>query len=233
VEWQFKDVLWFIAATFLSWTRQLVSIESLMMTIYRVPKIELDTGTDWTAVWTAVGTSLATITVVLITTLYTAYSFRKTIKAQKELADAQEASRIAHSKAEAVARSRQDWINSLRDEVALFIATGDELAAASGKLRDKTPPTPQTPEDVQRSKDLYSQRYSDFARSLMTAKLHYSRVQLYTNPTEKETDELLGAMNAYIQASVNCEPTADLGGVVVRVTQTIIKNEWRRVKAMK
>lgn len=210
-----------------------MGIENLMMTINRVPKIELDTGTDWTAVWTAVGTSLATITLIVITTLYTAYSFRKTIKSQKALADAQEASRIAHSKAEAVARSRQDWINSLRDEVASFIATGDDLAAASGKLHDKTPLPSETPEDVQRARDLYDHRYTEFARILTTAKLHYSRVQLYTNPTEKETEELLAAMNAYIQASVNCKPTADLGNAVVRVAQKIIKNEWVRVKEMK
>lgn len=210
-----------------------MSIENLMMTIHRVPKIELDTGTDWTAVWTAVGTSLATIAVVLITTLYTAYSFRKTIRAQKELADAQEASRISHSKAESVARSRQDWINSLRDAVASFISTGDDLASASGKLHDRKPVEAENLQDVQRSEDLYDQLYTDFARSLSTAKLHYSRVQLYTNPTEKETDELLAAMNAYIQASVLRKPTADLGNAVVRVAQTIIKNEWIRVKEMK
>jgi type II secretory pathway pseudopilin PulG len=204
-----------------------------MMTIHRVPKIELDTGTDWTAVWTAVGTSLATIAVILITTLYTAYSFRKTIKAQRDLAEAQEASRIAHSKAEAVARSRQDWINSLRDALASFISSGDDLASASVKLRDRKPLPPQSHQDVQCSQDLYDQLFTDVARNLTTAKLHYSRVQLYTNPSERETEELMVAMNAYIQASILCEPTADLGNAVVRVAQTIIKNEWIRVKEMK
>ncbi|MBD9585771.1 hypothetical protein IB254_01765 [Pseudomonas sp. PDM03] len=204
-----------------------------MMTVHRVPKIELDTGTDWTAVWTAVGTSLATIAVVVITTLYTAYSFRKTMKAQKELADEQEASRIAHSKAESVARSRQDWINSLRDAVASFISSGDDLAGASVKLHERKPVAPESHQDVQRSADLYDQLFTDVSRSLTTAKLHYSRVQLYTNPTEKETDELMTAMNAYIQACMLCQPTADLGNAVVRVAQTIIKNEWVRVKDMK
>jgi type II secretory pathway pseudopilin PulG len=210
-----------------------VSIENLVMTLNRVPKIELDTGTDWTAVWTVVGTSTATIAVVLITTLYTAYSFRKTIKAQKELADAQEASRIAHSKAEAVARSRQDWINSLRDAIASFISTGDDLASASAKLNDRKSAAPQSHQDVQRSEDLYDRLYTDVARSLSTAKLHYSKVQLYTNPNEKETDDLMAAMNAYIQASILCKPTADLGNDVVRVAQSIIKSEWVRVKEMK
>lgn len=209
-----------------------MSIENLMMTIHRVPKIELDTGTDWTAVWTAVGTSLATIAVILITTLYTAYSFRKTIQAQRDLADAQEASRIAHSKAEAVARSRQDWINSFRDAVASLIATGDDLASASSKLHKRAPLEPETLQDVQRSEDLYDQLYTEFTSSLSTAKLHYSRVQLYTNPTEKETAELIVAMNEYIQASASCKPTADLGNTVVGVAQRIIKNEWVRVKEM-
>lgn len=209
-----------------------MSIENLMMTIHRVPKIELDTGTDWTAVWTAVGTSLATIAVVLITTLYTAYSFRKATKAQKELADAQEASRIAHSKAEAVARSRQEWINSLRDAVASFVATGDDLSAASRKLHDRTSVAPETQEDVRYSQDLYDRLYSEFAQRLSTAKLHYAKVQLYTNPIENETEELILAMNAYINAASLRKPTADLGNAVVRVAQQIIKNEWVRVKAM-
>ncbi len=210
-----------------------MSIENLMMTIHRVPKIELDTGTDWTAIWTAIGTSLATIAVVLITTLYTAYSFRKTMKAQKELADKQEASRIAHSKAEAVARSRQDWINSLRDAVASLISAGDDLASASKNLYERKSVTPQSDQDVQRSQDLYDQLYIDVARSLTTAKLHYSRIQLYTNPTEIETYELLAAMNEYIQASMLRKPTADLGNAVVRIAQKIIKNEWIRVKEMR
>lgn len=210
-----------------------MSIENLMMTIHRVPKIELDTGTDWTAVWTAVGTSFATIAVVLITTFYTAYSFRKTMKAQKELADKQEDSRIAHSKAEAIARSRQDWINNLRDAVASLISAGDDLASAYKKLYERKPGAPQSHQDVQRSEDLYDQLYTDFARSLTTAKLHYSRIQLYTNPTEKETNELLVAINEYIHASALGKPTADLGNAVVRVAQTIIKNEWIRVKEMK
>ena len=209
-----------------------MSIENLVMTLNRVPKIELDTGTDWTAVWTAVGTSLATIAVILITTLYTAYSFRKTIKAQKELADAQEASRIAHSKAEAVARSRQEWINSLRDAVASFVATGDDLSAASHKLHNRPPVVPETQADVHRSQDLYDRLYSEFAQSLSTAKLHYAKVQLYTNPVEKETEELLLAMNAYIDAASARRPSADLGNAVVAVAQKIIKNEWVRVKSM-
>lgn len=209
-----------------------MSIENLMMTIHRVPKLVLDTGTDWTAVWTAVGTSLATIAVVLITTFYTGYSFRKTIKAQKEVADALEASRIAHSKAEAVARSRQDWINSLRDAVASFIATGDELSASSNKLHNRPSLPPETQEDVHRSQDLYDKLYSEYSQSLSTAKLHYARVQLYTNPAEAESEELLLAMNAYVNACAGRMPSADLGNAVVEVAQRIIKKEWVRVRAM-
>ncbi|WP_146206868.1 hypothetical protein [Pseudomonas sp. 43mfcvi1.1] len=203
------------------------------MTLNRVPRIELDTGTDWTAVWTAVGTSLATIAVVLITTIYTAYSFRKTIKAQKELADAQERSRIAHSKAEAVARSRQDWINSLRDAVASFIATGDALSASSNKLHNRPFAVPETQEEIHRSQDRYDMLYSEFAQSLSTAKLHYAKVQLYTNPAEKETEELVSAMNAYVVACSERKPSADLGNAVVAVAQRIIKKEWLRVRDMK
>lgn len=210
-----------------------MGIENLMMTIHRVPKIELDTGTDWTAVWTAVGTSLATIAVVLITTLYTAYSFRQSLKAQKELADAQEYSRISHSKAEAVARSRQDWINSLREAVASFIATGDDLSSASNKLHNRPPLIPETQADVHHAQELYDRLYSEFAQSLSTAKLHYARVQLYTNPTERETEELLLAMNAYLEACSSRRPSAALGNSVVEVAQRIIKKEWRRVRDMK
>ncbi|WP_433884311.1 hypothetical protein [Pseudomonas vranovensis] len=203
-----------------------------MMTVDRIPKIKLDTGTDWTAVWTAVGTSFATIAVVLVTTMYTAYSFRKTIRAQKELADAQEASRIAHSKAEAVARSRQEWINSLRDVVASFISTGDDLATASVKLIDKDDQTPRLAQIMQRV-DPHDQLYSEYSRILLAAKLQLAKVQLYTNPCERETAELLKAMDAYIQASMVAEPTADLGNEVVRNALIIIKNEWVRVKEMK
>jgi len=209
-----------------------MGIENLVMTLNRVPKIELDSGTDWTAVWTSVGTSLATIAVVLITTVYTAYSFRRSIRAQKELADAQEASRIAHSKAEAIARSRQAWINTLRDAVASFIATGDALNASSRKLHDRTKIAPENREDVLRSQQLYDQLYSEVTQNFATSKLHYSIVQLHTNPTESETEELLTAMNAYISAAMNRGPTADLGNRVVSIAQAIIKKEWVRVKAM-
>lgn len=209
-----------------------MGIENLMMTVNRVPRIELDTGTDWTAVWTAVGTSFATIAVVLVTTMYTAYSFRKTIRAQKELAEAQEASRIAHSKAEAVARSRQEWINSFRDVVASFITAGEDLATASTKIINKYDPTPRMEQVLLRAKNPDDPLYAEVYRIVLAANLLRYKVQLYTNPNENETGELLMAMDAYIEESMQAMSNSELCGDVVRITQKIIKTEWVRVKEM-
>jgi capsular polysaccharide biosynthesis protein len=117
--------------------------------------------------------------------------------------------------------------------VASFVAAGDDLSAASNKLYNRQHMAPETQADVYRSQDVYDKLYSEFAQSLSTAKLHYSKVQLYTNPVEKETENLLLAMNAYIDAASSRKPSADLGNAVVAVAQKIIKNEWVRVKSMK
>lgn len=136
------------------------------------------------------------------------------------------------TQAEFLARSRQDWINSLRDAVASFLTSGNAISSASEKLHNRTPPVAEGPEDLWRASEVYDQLYSDVTESLTKARLHYAKVQLYTNPLEQETQDLISAMNAYIDAAIMRRPTADLGNTVVNIAQKIIKNEWVRVKSM-
>lgn len=207
-----------------------MSIENLVVTLNRVPKIDatVSSGVDWVAICSF----FATIAVVIAGAIYNAYVLKRTLSTQKTIAEASVRNMRELSKAEAVARSRQEWINSLRSDIASFLAVGNDLRAVSEKLLNPSPVVAGTQEHVLRAQDLYDRLYSELSSSLTTARLHFAKVQLYTNPTEEETISLIKAMNAYIQAAMAGQPTADLGNSVVQVGQKIIKNEWIRVRDM-
>lgn len=208
-----------------------MGIENLMMTINRVPKIELDTGTDWTAVFTAVGTSLATISLIVMTTWYTAYSFRKTIKSQKSLADAQETSRIAHSKAEAVARSRQNWINSLRSEISHLLSVTHEIYSLAYDVKALRIQG-EAAEAIQESWREHREKSDRFYAFVAKARFHVSNIQLHLNPGESDSRELQKQIDLLVANAYENKRIADQVDEIIKISQVILKKEWVRVKDM-
>lgn len=217
----------------LIWDQQLgvlMSIDNHMVTLQRIPEIKavIESGNDYMAIMSFV----ATIAVVLVSAAYNGYVLRKTLASQEFISERSVKVMREQSQSEAVARSRQDWINNLKESIASFLSAGHAVSTAHRDLLSYKPIDPATKADVVRFAEVIDELGTRFSNSLTTAKLYYSKVELSLNPSEQDSKDLMVAMDKYINAASTSKPTADLGSSVVAIAQTIIKSEWSRVKLM-
>lgn len=160
-----------------------------------------------------------------------------TIKYQKRALDTQiSVSRYTSdrdkekSRVEFIANSRQLWINSLRDEVACFIAETssiwDLFQQKSG--RAEVLASMKTPEYAMSELASWSTSYGS---AVTRAEKSRAKVQLLLNPTEHASAALMDAIDAaYSTAKSNNDP-GQKNSKVISALQPILKIEWERVKA--
>lgn len=208
-----------------------MAIESLMLTLHRVPELHavVDTGTDWVAL---VG-SLTAVVAVVAGSMYNAFAFKKTIISQEELAESHFDFLREQSKAEFLAKSRLEWIALFREHVSNFLSLGNSVHAVSQYIVDPSWVKGDTREEFKASTDLYDIRYTEFTDKLAKARLHFAQLELLISPNGDESVKLIDAMNDYIQAAYSSQRIVDKGQVVVDITQSILRKEWAKVKEMK
>lgn len=106
-----------------------------------------------------------------------------------------------------VSEFRQEWINALRDDVALLITHTLEIHATDG----------------------IKEAASSFAKIHETT----ARIQLRLNPEEQESISMFTAMSNLREAIHSVADFAQVNARVeelIRATQVVLKKEWRRVK---
>ena len=207
-----------------------MGIENLMVTLYRVPEIKavVDTGTDWVTLFGFLLTAIA----VVAGSIYNSSTFQRTISSQEKLAERNALALRYQSKTEALAKSRQEWINTLREEVAGILSVGNDVYTLSQAIVDTSWVQGATVEEFRKNQDIYEAKYAEFSSKLSRARFHFAKIELLVNPNEVESKELLAALNDYVQAAASYSKIIDIGGVVVAKAQTILKNEWIKVKHM-
>ncbi|WP_307945071.1 hypothetical protein [Pseudomonas mosselii] len=208
-----------------------MGIDNMMLTLHRVPELHavVDTGTDWVAL---VG-SLTAVVAVVAGSMYNAYSFKKTIISQENLAENNTNFLREQSKAEFLARSRLEWIALFREHVSTFLSLGNSVHAVSQYIVDTSWVKGNTREEFKASTELYDIRYTEFGDKLAKARLHFAQLELLVSPNDDESEKLIDAMSKYIHAACSFEPIADKGQVIVGITQSILRKEWAKVKEMK
>ena len=203
------------------WSRRgsYVTIENMMLTIHRVPEIVLNTGTDYKILAGFALTALA----VLAGSWATAYTFKKTVVSQEEIATAG-----------AIRSSRQAWINELRDACANHVAAVMQISDLRTQrdqwlAEKRVHMTPMAAYQYFENENPHWTGYSSTA--VHQARMLRAKVELLLNPDEQETVDLLASLDAtYDGAANDAEDLSDLCEVVVSRAQKIIKAEWRRTK---
>lgn len=127
----------------------------------------------------------------------------------QQIAAAREAA-VIQARASSVSNNRQQWINSLRDEVTGFL-TDAELGAL---VRDKMP--------------MNEERAREQRRIIRALTAHIFKVRLLLNPTEGESKELVEML---IAVSLSGGLSDEDRERIVSHTQGILKTEWERVKS--
>lgn len=204
-----------------------MSIDNVILSVNRVPEILMNTGTDWVAL----GGILLTAIVVVSGTIITGFQFSRTIKSQERMA-AQRTEQVRdQSRSENLARNRQEWINSLRSEVAKFLSVAHEIYNLSGDVKE-----PKirgvTGSEISESWEKHNVKADKFYSYLATARFHASNIKMHLNPAENDTRILEGAMDRLICAAYENQGIYDDSVTVIDISRKILKSEWVRVKEM-
>lgn len=195
--------------------------------VRELPKLVLDSPTDWLAVLSF----LITAIVVLGTTWLTIRNYQKTIDLQDRIAEKSHEIEKTKSRIETLSKNRQDWINALRSTLSEYISV--MLSLVELKELRKT---------LQRDLQALGQEGNIEATVDWNYRIHTARtlatqlrvkIRLLSNPREEDfvalqwaIERLHGAVDSG-QKSVSEEIET-----VVTTSQKILKAEWERVKSV-
>lgn len=131
-------------------------------------------------------------------------SIIKQVEASKEAA-------LIQARASSVSNNRQKWINELREEIVAFLTSIEKRR-------------------VIESNSLHHQSFelNEQKKSVINSmQRHIFKVRLLLNPNEGESTELIELLEKALFKS----PTSMEQEYIVKLTQSILKIEWERVKS--
>jgi len=194
-------------------------VDTSVLYVDHLPKIQIDSGTDWITLFGFMLTAIA----VVAGSMVTVWTFRKTVRSQEELA-----------RKVAVKQSRQDWINELRNCCSDYVAAIMVLKAhkymheshsnLATKLIDHDPVAG-------------ANMQAEWGRenSLLRSSVYSLRAKiiLLSNPKEALFKELLHEIDRALDKAGD-------GGIssngefdrIIELSQQILKIEWDRARKM-
>ncbi|CAM2764227.1 hypothetical protein [Vibrio diazotrophicus] len=193
--------------------------------------VHSDTGMAFNTDWILIAVFILTSITVLITN-------RKAIK--KATALAKESSRpvmptinptidVEFEKAKIVAESRQQWIQSLRAEIADFVSATNAIWDLH-KIKDGFEDILTEMKDPQFAmKELY-QWSCTYNKALQDTEKLYAKIHLLINPDEEHSQTLSSLLDKTMVAIEAKKSPSKLNDEIVAITQVILKQEWQRVK---
>lgn len=204
-------------------------MDAMMLWFYSIPEIKLNTGTDWLALAGVVLTGA----IVAIGALTTIKNFKASTDSQERIAERNATEQLEHSKAQNVAKNRQEWINSLRMSVSEFIAACYEIRALRKIAQKNYKMNPENFEDQMDLERHELEIQSRLIRAEGQAKKQLALVELYINPSEDDSRELVRMSQIFYESAgdqgFNISWESD---ELIKVSQEILKTEWERVKKM-
>lgn len=171
-----------------------------------------------------------TIVTIICTTTITIKHQRRSLESQIAILKDAANNEKEKSRVEFIANSRQMWINSLREEVAVFIsatsAIWDLFRQRSG--REKTIADLNSPQYAMSELANWSIAYGS---TFTMAEKSIAKIQLLLNPSEPASQILMEKIrHAYSAATSKSDP-GNANSEVISALQPILKSEWERVKA--
>lgn len=205
-----------------------MAIETTMLTINRIPELVVNSGPDWITL----GATLLTAIAVVVGGIVTVKNFRHTVERQEAVAKASSEDLVLQSKAEALAKNRQEWINSLRSSISSFIASAMELYSVNLILQTPTGIVQETSNDTIEAANLHRSILSKHAAVKGQARRYLAHIELHLNLNEYDSVELVKIARDLYQASDNQGNVYLLSDRLIEASQLVLKKEWERVKKM-
>ncbi|MBD0786074.1 hypothetical protein HUO09_06945 [Vibrio sp. Y2-5] len=178
------------------------------------------------------------IAAFILTSIIVLISNRKAIKNATALA--KESSRpvmptinptidVEFEKAKIVAESRQQWIHSLRSDIADFVSATNAIWDLH-KIKDGFEDILTDMKDPQFAmKELY-QWSCTYNKAVQDTEKLYAKIHLLINPNEEHSQTLSSLLDKTMVAIEAKKSPSKLNDEIVAITQVILKQEWQRVK---
>jgi len=197
------------------------------ISVTKAPELLVSTGTDWVAVLGFAITAL----IVLLTTRQTIKNSERLIKSQEDVAKESARENREVVRCELTANNRQAWINTLRADLAAYIAAISAIwdlhqikAGRAQVLREHGSVEGNLKELFEWSL-AYHEKIQESERLL-------AKIKLLINPGEDKSQILMKALEkAFDDVKSNRLPTKACNEVI-SASQPILKEEWERVKSM-
>ena len=205
-------------------------VDTSVLYIDHLPEVSLNAGTDWVALCGIILTAI----IVILGSWVTVRNFKIATEAQKNIAADNLKQSREQGKAEAVAQNRQEWINNLRSAISSFVASCLEIY-----LVDMSKASAESMSLFAEHQDnIIRQNISDLTLRRTMAKCEAvrwkSQIELYINPNEKESSEMVALAGELLKCADTLEgmDIYNLTQTLINMSQNILKKEWERVKKM-
>ncbi len=194
-------------------------VDTSVLYVDHLPKIHIDSGTDWITLFGFMLTAIA----VVAGSMVTVWTFRKTTRSQEELA-----------RKVAVKQSRQDWISELRNSCSNYVAAVMVLKAHNC-LHESNSKVASALIEHDPAAGAHMQAEWGRQYGVLLASVHSLRAKLIllSNPKEDLFKSLLLEVDKALDKATE-------GGVtrnnefdrIVELSQQILKIEWDRARKM-
>jgi hypothetical protein len=195
--------------------------------VEKIPEFRVSTGIDYVAF----GGFVITALIVAVTTILTIKSATKTVSSQEKIARDKDVSDIEKLRAEKRADNRQEWINTLRSDLAAYVGAAmntwnlHQMSAGRQSLRSQL-----TAEQVWEESSKWSYEYNSALRELEKLK---AKIKLLLNPSELPSIELVRLINVASDAATSGFAVISACESIVSASQPILKDEWIKVKELR
>jgi hypothetical protein len=194
-------------------------VDTSVLYVDHLPKIHIDSGTDWITLFGFMLTAIA----VVAGSMVTVWTFRKTTRSQEELA-----------RKVALKQSRQDWINELRNCCSDYVSGVMVLKAHKYMYKSHSELATTL---VEHDPVAGANMQAEWGRqnSLLLASVYSlrARIILLSNPKEPLFMELLREVDRALDKANEVGVTSrNEFDRIIELSQQILKIEWDRARKM-
>jgi hypothetical protein len=196
------------------------------LSIVKVPEFKVNTGIDVVTLSSFAITAL----IVIATTIFTFRSAKNTAKSQEKVATARETNELERLRAEKRADNRQEWINTLRSDLAAYVGAAmntwnlHQMSASRASFRQSLPS-----EQLWQESSKWAYEYNLSLRELERLK---AKIKLLLNPTESPSIQLADFIDTASSIATSGYSVIAACNSIIYASQPILKNEWEKVKAL-
>ncbi|HCE1970464.1 hypothetical protein HJ030_23805 [Vibrio parahaemolyticus] len=197
--------------------------------VLEIPTIpDLSLSTDWVAVCSFIITAL----IVIISNRQTVKQSTELVSSQEKLSRETASENITLTKSELTAVNRQQWINTLREDLAQFISSTNAIwdLHRMKEGRKEVLASLQDPQFVMRELYDWSCTYNT---SIKEAEGLSAKIKLLINPKEPNSIKLASLLDRSMKTVKANKSPSNINNQIISLSQVILKLEWERVKDLK